>query len=241
MEAYKVQTDLQTEATLAKSNLQLALANNEMLEDALKRDATDHGRDIGWRRLGARAQKERDAEERRRNSIDSPGPSSPGTMSPPLQSPALNSAPPAQRPTAATTAATTATKAAPSSSPVASTENNRFFRFRFGGPATASTPQFSRLPTSTSGTQSAGINGAFQSSHLTSASLPSLVPTREKELEDLNTELERERKAHKTACAEKAALEAELESLSQALFEEVSFRFVDSGDTFHPRFLQDDF
>ena len=37
-EAYKAQTELQTELTLAKSNLQLALANNEMLEDALKRD-----------------------------------------------------------------------------------------------------------------------------------------------------------------------------------------------------------
>lgn len=219
MEAYKAQTDLQTEATLAKSNLQLALANNEMLEDALKRDATNHGRDIGWRRLGARAQKERDAEDLRR-SIDSPGASSSGTMSPPPQSPALSqlSAPP--RP---------ATAVPISSAPAAAqTENNRFFRFRFGGPATASTASFPRLPVSasTSGVQSAGVSGTFQSSHLTSASLPSLVPPKEKELEDLNTELELERKAYKTACAEKEALEAELESLSQALFEEVSLAIV---------------
>lgn len=213
MEAYKAQTDLQTEATLAKSNLQLALANNEMLEDALKRDAANHGRDIGWRRLGARAQKEHDAMEERRRSIDSPGASSSGTMSPPLQSPALTNAASAPPPRPAT---------ATGSSPAAPADNNRFFKFRFGGPATASTPQFPRLPPSTSGTQSAGVNGAFQSSHLTSASLSSLVPAREKELEDLNLELERERKAHKTACAEKEALEAELESLSQALFEEVS-------------------
>jgi hypothetical protein len=42
------QADLETQLTLAKSNLQLALANTEMLEDALRdRGAT---RDVGWRR-----------------------------------------------------------------------------------------------------------------------------------------------------------------------------------------------
>ena len=59
-EAYKVQTDLQTELTLAKSNLQLALANNEMLEDALKRDGLGHSRDVGWRRWSAKEQRERE-------------------------------------------------------------------------------------------------------------------------------------------------------------------------------------
>ena len=61
-------------------------------------------------------------------------------------------------------------------------------------------------------------------SHLTSASLPSLVPPREweKEVEELRKRLEAEQKAHKAACDAKVALEGELESLSQALFEEVS-------------------
>ncbi|TEB19648.1 hypothetical protein FA13DRAFT_343060 [Coprinellus micaceus] len=43
-----------------------------------------------------------------------------------------------------------------------------------------------------------------------------------KELEDLGAELEKERKAKKAIADEKAALEAELESLSQALFEEAN-------------------
>jgi hypothetical protein len=52
--------------------------------------------------------------------------------------------------------------------------------------------------------------------------MPSLVPsTYTKEIEDLRAQLERERKAKKSVSAEKDALEAELESLSQALFEEV--------------------
>jgi hypothetical protein len=52
--------------------------------------------------------------------------------------------------------------------------------------------------------------------------LPTLVSSsREKELLELQEQLERERRAHEVAIAEKAALEAELESLSQALFEEV--------------------
>lgn len=60
------------------------------------------------------------------------------------------------------------------------------------------------------------------SSHLTSPSLPTLVAsTREKEIMELQEQLERERLAHTLATAEKAAIEAELESLSQALFEEV--------------------
>ena len=50
--------------------------------------------------------------------------------------------------------------------------------------------------------------------------MPSL-PSHVKELEELTAELAKERAAKKTIIDEKAALEAELESLSQALFEEV--------------------
>lgn len=70
--------------------------------------------------------------------------------------------------------------------------------------------------------QSASAGGQFHASHLTSASLPSLVPDRDEEIKSLTAELEKEKKAHTAASAAKEALEAELEALSQALFEEVS-------------------
>ncbi|KAI0784683.1 hypothetical protein C8Q75DRAFT_778354 [Abortiporus biennis] len=187
-DAYKIQTDLQTELTLAKSNLQLALANNEMLEDALKRDVPGSSKDVGWRRWSAKEQKERELQDMKRRSVDeigSPGPSSPSINSPPM-----------------------------SSTP----SDSRFFRFRFGS-ASVSTSHFPISPRPSSPVvHSPGPGYA----HLTSASLPSLVPLKEKEMEDLTAELEEERKAHKKAVEAKTALEAELEQLSQALFEEAN-------------------
>jgi hypothetical protein len=187
-EAYRAQTDLQTELTLAKSNLSLALANNEMLEDALKRDGPGNAKDVGWRRWSAKEQKERElaASDSRRQSTDS--------VASPEVSPVLPSSVPA-------------------------TTEGRFFKFRFGNTTTPGTSS-PRLP----GNMSPNPNGHSQAAHLTSASLPSLVPTRDKdkELEDMLALLEQERKAHKKAQTAKEQLEAELESLSQALFEEVS-------------------
>ena len=55
----------------------------------------------------------------------------------------------------------------------------------------------------------------------TRPSLDRSQSVRPKELEDLTAELEKERAARKAIAQEKAALEDELESLSQALFEEV--------------------
>ncbi|KAI0088099.1 hypothetical protein BDY19DRAFT_985786 [Irpex rosettiformis] len=186
-EAYRVQADLQTELTLAKSNLQLALANNEMLEDALKRDG-GNSKDVGWRRMSTKEQRERElAADSRRQSTDSLGSTD---IAP---SPVLNSPHPA-------------------------TAEPRFFKFRFG----SSTPgtQSPRV----SGSMSPIPNGSTHASHLTSASLPSLVPVkdRDKEVEDLTTQLEQEKEKHKSVQAAKEALEAELESLSQALFEEAN-------------------
>ena len=194
-EAYKVQTDMQTELTLAKSNLQLALANNEMLEDALKRDGAGHARDVGWRRWSAKEQKEREmAEDSRRHSMES------------LVS--IDGLPASPRPSSPM----------PATAPLPATSEGRFFKFRFGSTSSpgAASP---RLP----GAASPNPNGVFAVSHLTSASLPSLVPARDKdkELEDLAALLDHERKAHKAAQSAKESLEAELESLSQALFEEV--------------------
>ena len=45
-------------------------------------------------------------------------------------------------------------------------------------------------------------------------------------MEDLTSQLEQEKEKHKAAQAAKEALEAELESLSQALFEEVKFPYL---------------
>ncbi|KAF7790077.1 hypothetical protein EIP86_001027 [Pleurotus ostreatoroseus] len=194
-EAYKAQTELQTELTLAKSNLQLALANNEMLEDALKREGAGHSKDVGWRRWSAKEQRERElAADSRRHSMESL------TSNDAITSPV----PPSPL---------------PSASAPPPTSESRFFKFRFG--ATSSPVGGSpRLP----GNASPTPNGTTQASHLTSASLPSLVPVRDKdkELEDLAGLLDRERKAHKEAKAAKDALEAEIESLSQALFEEAN-------------------
>ena len=39
---------------VAKSNLQLVISNNEMLEDALKRESSTQSRDVGWRRTSGR-------------------------------------------------------------------------------------------------------------------------------------------------------------------------------------------
>lgn len=108
-EAYKVQADLQTELTLAKSNLQLALANNEMLEDALKRDGPGNAKDVGWRRWSAKEQREREiAADSRRQSTDSVA--------------SVDIIPPSPIP--------------PSPLPSAAGEG-RFFKFRFGNAATS--------------------------------------------------------------------------------------------------------
>lgn len=56
--------------------------------------------------------------------------------------------------------------------------------------------------------------------------MPSLPSTTDKELEELAAELEKERAAKKAIIDEKAALEDELESLSQALFEEVCINYT---------------
>ncbi|GJE92845.1 hypothetical protein PsYK624_090030 [Phanerochaete sordida] len=192
-DAIKAQTDLHTELTLAKSNLQLALANNEMLEDALKRDG-GHSKDVGWRRWSAKEQRERELADSRRQSMESnasqPEPNAPSPVAP---------------------------------SPLPATAEGRFFKFRFGNQSVpvAGSP---RIPSSATPTSTSTVNGASAAAHLTSASLPSLVPTRdkEKELEEILAQLEKERKAHKAAQAAKEQLEAELESLSQALFEEAN-------------------
>ncbi|KDQ59971.1 hypothetical protein JAAARDRAFT_77851 [Jaapia argillacea MUCL 33604] len=256
-ESYTQTSDLQTELTLAKSNLQLSLANNEMLEDALKRDSGGKGRDVGWRRLSAQ-EREREREHHKRiteEERESRRSEDTGSNSQ-LGSPVL-----------------------PSPTPTPPPQDTRFFRFRFGSSANASnsrapspslnasTPNLTRsqshagpplsaptmAPTATAIPNSTRPH-PLAASHLTSASLPSLIPDPSdpspapppishqeftdlknkfdevtnqlaqvnKHLESVKKEVEGERKERVRVCDEKGRLEEELESLSQALFEEAN-------------------
>lgn len=173
---------------VAKSNLQLVIANNEMLEDALRRDTSGQAKDVGWRRSSARdsggsSRSDPRSSLERSQSVDYPLELS-------------TSVPPSP----------------PSASSPATAQDNRFFKFRFNTNAASQ-------PSSRAGS----TNGSpqVQPQHLTSPSLPSLTNSRMKEVEVLERELQKEKLARKTATEAKAALEEELESLSQALFEEV--------------------
>lgn len=177
-EAYKAQAELEVQLNVTRSNLQLVQANNEMLEEALKRNNAA-ARDVGWRR-GNTPQ----ANIERSQSVDY-----------------------------AFGADTPHSPATPQSAGVP--VDNRFFKFRFS--TASATPT---RPSSRPGTPS----NAGAVPNLTSPSMPSLTSTSHhaKELEELAAELEKERRAKKAIADEKAALEAELESLSQALFEEAN-------------------
>jgi hypothetical protein len=72
--------------------------------------------------------------------------------------------------------------------------------------------------------------------HVASASMPSLVADPAiKQVEELTSALEKERDAAKKAREEKAAVEAELENLSQALFEEVRVNYLDTFSRHSPQ------
>ncbi|KAG1715626.1 hypothetical protein ID866_1550 [Astraeus odoratus] len=193
--AYKAQSELENQLGVEKSNLQLLMYNNEMLEEALRRDTPCSAREVGWRRWSAREEQNmQKATEDRPRSLDYGSLNEPGRPSVPSGGSTLSVNGSPQMP---------ASPAVQPETPMTSQES-RFFKFRLG-----------------SGLKSPPI--ASHASHLTSPSLPSLISdTREKELQDLREKYDSELQAHKTVAAEKAALEAELESLSQALFEEAN-------------------
>ncbi|KAK0462350.1 uncharacterized protein EV420DRAFT_1477088 [Desarmillaria tabescens] len=192
-EAYKTQADLEVQLNVTKSNLKLVIANNEMLEEALKQG---HANDIGWRRSSSsdHRQKSQSIDIVPENGVAMKS----VTSSPSLPSLAGPPPPPPQ-------------------------QDSRFFhKFRFtssnNGSRTSSRP----------GTPNLGNGPSSPNPTLTSPSMPSLPvmasvnASKDKELEELAASLENERAAHKIVIGEKAALEAELESLSQALFEEAN-------------------
>ncbi|KAH0828024.1 hypothetical protein J3R83DRAFT_3673 [Lanmaoa asiatica] len=212
--AIKTQTELETQLNLAKSNLQLVISNNEMLEEALKRETPCNAKDVGWRRWSAREVQnhntERKSEERPR-SLDYGPLNASGTPTVPSSAAVVlvNGIKPPSSTDSSPRPAT----------PVASQES-RFFKFRFSSGGSDADTSVLATAYPWTGTPSPALTP--HPSHLTSPSLSSLVPNaREKEMEELQEQLEHERQAHKAADAAKTALEAELESLSQALFEEV--------------------
>ncbi|KAK0194776.1 hypothetical protein F5146DRAFT_1022665 [Armillaria mellea] len=193
-EAYKTQADLEVQLNVTKSNLKLVIANNEMLEEALKQG---HANDIGWRRSSSSDHRQKS------QSIDIVPEN--GVMKSVTSSPSLPSL------------------AGPPPPPPPQQQDNRFFnKFRFtssnNGSRTSSRP----------GTPTLGNGPSSPNPTLTSPSMPSLPvmasvnASKDKELEELAASLEKERAAHRIIIGEKAALEAELESLSQALFEEAN-------------------
>ena len=46
-DAYVCQAELEVQLNVAKSNLQLVISSNEMLEDAWKRESSTHSPDVG--------------------------------------------------------------------------------------------------------------------------------------------------------------------------------------------------
>ncbi|KAH8806919.1 hypothetical protein DL96DRAFT_1630141 [Flagelloscypha sp. PMI_526] len=176
-EAYRLQADLEVQLNVTKSNLKLVIANNEMLEEALKQDSHSRGA-VGWRRGN-----QSNHHDTRPYSADFAMVSDPNVSSP---GPGLVFSP-----------------ASPSAAPSPpAPQDSRFFKFRFSRPTT---------PTTAPGSLNGGANGHS----------PMYSPTHSM-VEDLQASLEKERAARQKIAKEKAELEEELESLSQALFEEAN-------------------
>ncbi|KAJ7762644.1 hypothetical protein B0H16DRAFT_518350 [Mycena metata] len=206
-EAYKSKAELEVQLNVAKSNLQLVIANNEMLEEALKSNSGQHN--IGWRRASGAG------------STSNPSHGGSGSVD------SITSTA-----SASTTQGQGGSPVSANNSPTEAASNSRFFKTFFSNGGTR--PSTPTLPPT----------------HLTSPSLPSLHHAGGAEDDALQTALQaarataeqarqaaererqlaiRERKAADKARADavaaardKAALEAEIESLSQALFEEAN-------------------
>ncbi|KAF8517617.1 hypothetical protein JB92DRAFT_2905040 [Gautieria morchelliformis] len=237
-QAYKSQTDLETALTLTRSNLQLALANNEMLEEALKRGGGG-GQDVGWRRWSERegvrrsgSVKEYVQHERPNSSADLQ------QQQPSVPSRFFNFKTSLQRMSSTNTSPTATSASPPYASTQASASTPSLLpsitipsMSRSESPAPPPVPSITAVATSTASSSRASSPSpthtardaqlATSQSHPLSRSMSqSTQPTpREKELSAL---LEKERAALNTLASAKTKLEEELESLTQALFEEAN-------------------
>jgi hypothetical protein len=177
--AHVKQSETETQLALARSNLQMAQANTDLLDDALKRanaSARSSAPPSGWRHSSADS------------SASGPAPETPTS---------------------------------PDSAGVAEPKREKEGFFASFGRAHGPPPQ-----------ALAALRGQ---NHAASASMPSLLPAAgadaaaaaaaadaaKKQVEDLTKALDAERARSEKAAEDKTALEGELESLSQALFEEV--------------------
>lgn len=191
-EAYRTQAELEVQLNVAKSNLQLVIMNNEMLEEALKKDHGPSGaRDLGWRRGSA-------------NSTIAPDPRRANLE----RSQSVDYNPPPDTPTSAAA-------------------EKGFFKFARFSSSSATAPN-SRPGTPSNSSNLATAPQILPPSPLPGGSEGELAQLREtldqvkKDLEAAKAEAEKERVAKKKIGEEKVALEDELESLSQALFEEAN-------------------
>ncbi|EJU02898.1 hypothetical protein DACRYDRAFT_106982 [Dacryopinax primogenitus] len=171
------QEDLNTSLTVAKSNLTLALSNNEMLEEALARTPAS-AQPLGWRRHSARDGVHREVQSAapdypQRRSWDTVG--------------SIDSSP----------------------------EELTFWQSLTRPASAAPRPSTPHPPLT-----AIGVMRERQS--LTSASTPALLDGTLVEVERLRDALRNERAQSESLKKEKAGLEQEIESLSQALFEEAN-------------------
>lgn len=235
-DAHKAHSELEISLKLSRSNLQLALENNNMLEDALRRESGAMGaRDVGWRRSRTGAAERPSSRQGIHRSSMQESITEDDQRRPASRRGSTASTTSAVSPSTAASAPTSPV-ARPAASPVPAPpsssghDNRRFFGFRFGGSGTVSPNPNANGNGVHSRPQTPPLRKPTDSVrdvvHLTSASLPSLVQEQAAEVvrrdEELTAALEAERAKCAKALSEKAELEKELESLSQALFEEVN-------------------
>ncbi|KAF8989782.1 hypothetical protein BDQ17DRAFT_1333859 [Cyathus striatus] len=206
-EAYKTQADLEVQLNVAKSNLQLVISNNEMLEDALRRDTSGSSKDVGWRRRTGRESLEKSQSA----DLDAPVTPVSATASPVPSTAAQDNRFFKFR---FNSSSNSAAPSKPASRP--STPNGT------GTGAGAGTAAYHltspSMPTLPSQQQEKEKEKAKEKEKEREEEKKKL----NMELEEVNKKLKKELEAKKAIAEEKAQLEGELESLSQALFEEAN-------------------
>lgn len=208
--AYSRTNELEIQLGVAQSNLQIVMANNEMLEEALKRD-----KNVGWRRSMPPGYGQRTSSIA--ESADEDCRSSPPT------------------PTSASASASASSSNSPTipEIPVVAAGSRFFNKFRLSRPTTPrpSTPPAGSLSSASMpsllGTDSPNPSPnppaeEIQSLQSQIATLQSQITSFESQISELQSSKEQAVKAKEDSIKEKKSLEEELENLSQALFEEAN-------------------
>lgn len=240
------EAELETSLLLANSNLTLERANNEMLEEALKREGSaGAAKDIGWKRWSEREGLKRAASTTSSGEIKRPSTPQQETE----DGSRRRSSSSGGEDSASASTSPTIPAAVPSGSTVPA-ESSRFFKFRFGSGVrdSVSARVSPTLPNKSAIMAPVGSLGGGSPAHLTSASLPSLhattnlsespapsrpstpPPTKEdlavlrRELESLKTQLSALQADHSMLKSSHASLDASHKTLTkdkQSLEEEI--------------------